>query len=201
MHRRATSSRTSSATRFPDRRERSTISGDLIDDYQGSVDFFQSIQNMARQYGASPSWNPLAGRQGVLAGQPYLPGDIQPVSQEDAAVCAMLNFGSDTLFGDVSFAGNIGLRYVDTRVGVHGIDRCSERPGAEHHGGLFRPLRRGVPPNSPPNTPPQTPGGVCLRGPAGYAQLQTWATGVTTADTAKHDYNYFPPSLNLRSSG
>jgi TonB-dependent receptor len=173
-------------------------SGDLIDDYQGSVDFFRSIQDMARQYGASPSWNPLAGRAGVLPGQPYLPGDIQPVSQEDAAAYAMLNFGSDTLFGDVSFAGNIGVRYVDTRVESTGSIGVPSDQALNITDDYTVRCAATVPPNSPPNTPPQTPGGVCLRGPAGYAQLQTWATGVTTTDTAKQNYDYFLPSLNLR---
>src|SRR5690606_13152733 len=42
--------------------------GDLIGDYEGSVDFFQSVQDLAREIGASPSWNPLAGRDGAVNG-------------------------------------------------------------------------------------------------------------------------------------
>ncbi len=42
--------------------------GDLIGDYEASVDYFQSVQNRARALGASPSWNPLNGRGSTLDG-------------------------------------------------------------------------------------------------------------------------------------
>ncbi len=174
-------------------------SGELVDDYQGSVDFFQSIQNMARQYEASPSWVPLAGRNNALLGSPFIPSDIQPVSQVDKAAYAMLNFGSDTLFGNVSFAGNIGLRYVDTRVRSEGAIGVPSQQALNIQDPFDVRCAPEVPPNSPPGTPPQTPGGVCILGPQSYADLQTWAgQGATTQDIAKHSYDYWLPSLNLR---
>lgn len=175
-------------------------SGDLIGDYQGSVDFFQSIQDMARLYGANPSWNPLAGRTNSINGSPYIPADIQPVSQDDTAAYAMMNFGSDDMFGNVRFAGNIGLRYVDTRVestGAIGVPSTGDLNIADPYSVRCAPVP--PPPSAPPGTPPSTPGGVCDRGPAGYAELQTWAGGgATTLDVAEQSYDYWLPSLNLR---
>lgn len=174
--------------------------GDLIDDYQGSVDFFQSIQDMARQYGANPSWNPLAGRNNALLGSPFIPADIQPVAEEDVAGYAMLNFGSDTLFGNVRFSGNIGLRYVDTRIRSEGSIGVPSQQALNIEDDFdVRCAAEPPPPSAPPGTPPQTPGGVCLLGEASYAQLQTWAgDGATTPDVAKTNYDYWLPSLNLR---
>jgi TonB-dependent receptor len=175
-------------------------SGDLINDYQGSIDFFQSIQDMARQYGANPSWNPLAERAGTINGSHYLPSDIQPVSQKDSAAYIMLNFGSDDLFGDVRFAGNIGVRYVDTRIrsgGSIGVPSAQALNVDDDFATECAPVP--PPPGSPPGTPPGTPGGVCDLGQQAYNDLATWAgNGATLADVAKHSYDYWLPSLNLR---
>lgn len=174
-------------------------SGDLINDYQGSVNFFQGIQDMARQYGASPSWNPLAGRDNAIAGTPYIPADIQPVAQEDKAGYVMVNFGSDDLGGGVRLSGNIGVRYVSTNIrseGSLGVPSAGSLNIADPYEVRCEAT---VPDGAPPGTPPQTPGGVCLLGPAGYADLQVFAgDGATISDVAEHSYDYWLPSLNVR---
>lgn len=174
-------------------------SGDLVDDYDGSVAFFQSVQDMARALGATPSWNPLAGRANAIAGTPYIPADIQPVSQVDQAAYLMLNFGSDDLFGGVRLAGNIGVRYVNTEVrsqGSIGVPSTQQLNITDPFDVRCAPT---LPPGAPPGATPQTPGGVCRLGPAGYADLQMWAgSGVTVTDVAETSYDYWLPSLNLR---
>ncbi|WP_338245509.1 TonB-dependent receptor [Aurantiacibacter hainanensis] len=175
-------------------------SGNLIDDYQESVEFFQSIQNLySTQFGGAPTWNPLSQRPGTISGSPYLPADIQPVQQTDTAAYLQLDFGSDTLFGDIRFAGNIGVRYVNTDLtsgGSIGVPSTAALNIADPYSVRCQAV---VPPNSPPGTPPQTPGGVCLLGPTAYAELQTFAgDGVTVPNTADHTYDYFLPSLNMR---
>src|SRR5690606_18702790 len=107
--------------------------------------------------------------------------------------------GSDDLGGGVRLSGNIGVRYVNTDIRSEGslgvpsagalniADPFDVRCAAE------------VPPGAPPGTPPQSPGGVCLLGPAGYADLQVFAgDGVTVSDVAETSYDYWLPSLNLR---
>ena len=59
-------------------------------------------------------------RVNAIDGTPYIPADIQPVGQKDVAGYVMLNFGSDELFGEVRFSGNVGVRYVDTRIRSEG---------------------------------------------------------------------------------
>src|SRR5690606_8285778 len=174
-------------------------SGDLIDNYQGSVAFFQGIQDRARDLGAEPSWNPLAGRDNAIAGTPYIPADIQPVAQEDKAAYLMVNFGSDDLGGGVRLSGNIGVRYVHTNIRSEGSLGVPSAGSLNIADPFDVRCEATIPPGAPPGTPPQSPGGVCLLGPAGYAELQTFAgDGATVSDVAEHSYDYWLPSLNIR---
>lgn len=173
--------------------------GDLIGDYDAAVADFQSIQTIARGLGASPTWVPLAGRQGAIAGTPFLPEDIQPIAQQDAAAYVQLEFGSDDLLGSVRLSGNIGLRYVDTRIRSGGSIGVPSQQAL----GIAQPFdvrcAVGVPVGAPPGTLPSRPGGVCNRGEAGYAALQTFAgNGVTRGDVAEVDYSFWLPSFNVK---
>ncbi|MCW3847413.1 TonB-dependent receptor [Sphingomonas sp. LB-2] len=183
--------------------------GDLIDQYGSSVAFFQQIQGRARLLGGggATSWVPLAGRPGVLTGTPFLPSDIQPVSESNWAGYAMLSFGSpDPIFGGVTLDGNIGVRYVSTRVTSGGsIGAPTQQslginlPFTDPDGA--GPLSGRCDPVLPPLPAPQVPQpqrGVCLLGAAGYAALQSFANGATFANTAVNTYDYFLPSINLK---
>lgn len=185
--------------------------GDLTGAYEDSVAYFQSIQDRARALGASPSWNPLAARGDAMDGTPYIPADIQPITQKDAAAYIMASFGSDTMFGDsVRMSGNVGVRYVTTtvqsegQIGIPSVEAVDiELPYdtfTDPVTGLPTPGRCSIPPVTDPNQPPPTrPGGVCNLGPAGYAQLQQFfGQGVTRTDIAKMNYHYWLPSLNLK---
>ncbi|MXO88213.1 TonB-dependent receptor [Altererythrobacter aestuarii] len=172
--------------------------GNLTQDYAGSVAFFQSIQDQARVYGANPSWNPLSGRDGAIAGTPYLPADIQPISQDDKSAYIMLNFGSDDFLGGHRLGGNIGVRYVSTDVrsiGSIGVGTQQQFNIVDDYDVRCEPT---VPDGAPPGTEAQSPGGVCLLGPAGYADLQTFADGTTRSDIAGTSYDYWLPSFNVR---
>ncbi|NLS27075.1 hypothetical protein S2M10_20680 [Sphingomonas sp. S2M10] len=173
--------------------------GDMIRNYAGAVKDFQSIQAIATGLGASPTWVPASGRARAIAGTPYLPSEIQPVSQLDSAAYGMASFGSDTLFGRIRFSGNVGLRWVRTNVrseGRIGVPSQAELNIAEPYS---ERCALTVPPGAPPGTPPQAQGGVCTLGAAGYAQLQNFAgAGFDTYNAAKNSYSYFLPSLNLK---
>ncbi len=191
-------------------------SGDLIGDYEGAIADFQSVQDVSRTFGSSPNWVPLSGRQGAIAGTPYLREDIQPLTQQDAAAYLQLDFGADDIFGSsMRISGNIGVRYVDTRVrsegflGVPsqqalGINQPFFNVVNPNTGEIITPGRceAGVPDGAPPGTPPTTPGGVCNLGPQGYADLQQFA-GTGTADggqrsVADTNYDFWLPSFNLK---
>jgi TonB-dependent receptor len=173
--------------------------GDLIRGYDTAVKDFQAIQAIATGLGASPTWVPASGRARAIAGTPYLPSEIQPVSQLDTAAYGMASFGSDTLFGSVRFSGNVGLRWVRTSVQSEG--RIGVPSQAELN--ILEPYADRcaleVPANAPPGTLPQPQGGVCTLGPTGYAQLQQFAgAGFDNFDAAKTSYSYLLPSVNLK---
>jgi TonB-dependent receptor len=183
--------------------------GNLTDNYSGAVDFAHSIETLYSGQGGTSSWNQLSDRQGVLAGTPYLPSEIQPIHQQDLGAYAQVNFASE---GALRFSGNIGVRWVSTHLkssGVIGI-------GTQQALGISQPYDnithidpvtgdvvidtpgRCAVANRPNGLPPSRPGGVCNLGPAGYAALQAFADGSSTAETVKNNYDYFLPSLNLK---
>jgi TonB-dependent receptor len=174
-------------------------SGDLIGGYDQATDFFRSVQAAAQATGSTAtSWNPLSGRAGVVAGTRFLPTEIQDVSETNKAGYMMLNFGKDEpIFGNVRLDGNIGVRYVGTKISSGGVLGVPSQQELD----IEDPFAIRCAPTIPPPPAPQvpvSPGGVCDFGPAGYAQLQQWATGETVADLAKRNYNYWLPSLNLK---
>lgn len=176
--------------------------GDLTGQYDESVAFFRSIQAQARTFGSNPTWNPLSGRPNAIAGTPYIPSDIQPITQKDGAAYAMLSFGSDSMFGDsVRMSGNVGVRYITTSLQSDGQLNIPGQAAL----GIAQPFAVRcapvVPPGSPPGTPPQTPGGLCTIGAAAYANLQAFAgvNGLQNQfNSAKMDYDYWLPSANIK---
>jgi TonB-dependent receptor len=178
--------------------------GDIVDDYNGVVDFSQDVQAKARALGANPSWNPLASRAGVVGGSPFLPSEIQPVRQKDVNAYLMARFESE---GDVRISGNVGVRYVHTTVtstGSIGVPSQAALnitlPYADPDGaGPLNGRCTAVTPPPPAPQVPVNPGGVCNLSSTAYAALQTWAgTGVTVNDVAERSYEYWLPSLNVK---
>lgn len=190
--------------------------GNLISGYNSASTLFKSLNDIWHTTNgatASNRWLPANERAGVVAGTPYLPSEIQRVRDKDLNAYAMLNFGKDEpIFGNVRLSGNIGVRYVNTRVQSDGSFRVPTRvdfgvqdpyhsidPVTGQPNGRCDPS---VPVGAPPGTPPSVPGGVCSLGATGYAALQQFAgTSAVATDTpqnAKQKYDYFLPSLNLK---
>jgi TonB-dependent receptor len=183
--------------------------GNLTQGYAQAIAFAQMVQ--AAEHAAcgctsTTSWAPLAQRPGVVAGTPFLPSEIQPVSQKTDDAYAMLRFGQDEpIFGGVRLDGNIGVRYVRDDLTSSGSIGAPTANAAGVGDAQNNPIpfttrcaQLGPPPGSPPGTPPPALPGICAIGPAAYAQLQTFATGQTTPNTAVNKYSYWLPSLNLR---
>lgn len=68
---------------------------------------------IAKAWGGGGTWMPLAQRPGVVAGTPFLPGEINPANERSNAAYFMATFGKD-LNGNQKFSGNIGVRYTRT---------------------------------------------------------------------------------------
>ncbi|WP_237487382.1 TonB-dependent receptor [Parapontixanthobacter aurantiacus] len=185
--------------------------GNPAEDYNSAVDFARSVQDLAVQSGATIDWQPLAARAQAIDGTPYLPSDIQTIDQDDYALYAMINFGSDDLFGDVRFSGNLGVRYVNTKV----RSASSRGPGSQEDLGIEEAFIFEV---TNPDTGEITfdgrcaprarpielgggniiPGGICTIGEAAYEALRNFADGSLTYEQRGNNYDYFLPSANLK---
>ncbi|PXA93881.1 TonB-dependent receptor, partial [Nostoc sp. 3335mG] len=65
-------------------------------------------------------WNPLALRCDVVAGTPFLPGEINPIREQNKAAYIMARF--DQEFGNgMRLTGNIGVRYSNTKRNSQGV--------------------------------------------------------------------------------
>jgi TonB-dependent receptor len=68
---------------------------------------------IAQAWGAGGTWVPLAARNGVIPGTPFLRGEINPATERNNAAYIMANFATE--MGDGKrFSGNVGLRYTKT---------------------------------------------------------------------------------------
>ncbi|HEY0412844.1 MAG TPA: TonB-dependent receptor, partial [Allosphingosinicella sp.] len=179
----------------------------LIQGYNFASQYFKSINDIWRTTNgatAANRWVPVAERAGVVPGTAFLPSEIQNVSETNKDAYLMLSFGQDDpIFGNVHLDGNIGVRYVNTRVESVGAFTIPSRTtfGVSQDFSV-RCAVQPPPAGAPPGTPPATPGGICTIGAAAYGQLQTFAgtnpTGTDSPNTAVNKYDYFLPSLNLK---
>ena len=171
--------------------------GDLIDDYDGAIDFIRTIQDQVIALGGSDQWQSLAGRDRVIPGTRFLPSEVQTIDQDDYALYGMVNFGSDDMFGGVRFSGNAGVRWVKTNV----MSATSRGPGSQGDLGITQPFsercaERDVPPALGGGT--VVPGGICTIGETAYQALRNFADGSFTYSQVNNSYDYLLPSLNLK---
>jgi TonB-dependent receptor len=169
--------------------------------YAQASTLFKSIGALWNANGANQpnTWRPLAERAGVVPGTDFLPSEIQGVDERNYGAYLMLSFGNDEpIFGNVRLNGNIGVRYVDTRLESEGAFTI---PSATTLGvGTPYAVRCAavIPPPPAPQVP-TVPGGICNIGPTAYAALATFGgNGSNSPNTAVNTYHYWLPSLNLR---
>jgi TonB-dependent receptor len=174
--------------------------GDLIGGYDQAIAFAKSVLALANSTnrGTGLDWIPLAERAGVVPGTPFLPGEIQPVSQKTYSGYAMLRFGSpEPIFGNVRLDGNIGVRVVHDKLASTGGIQIPSQSLL----GITQPFAvRCAAPSLPPPPQPQiaTLPAVCSLGATGYQTLQTFATGAFDPSVGISKYTYWLPSLNLK---
>lgn len=196
------------------------FAGDLIGQYENSAAFFQGVEDYFRngQVGCTNScgevdgngvplsqpqgWRPLAQRDGVIAGTPFLPSDIQVVSERTFAGYAMLSFGNADYADYPTISGNIGVRFVDTALESDGSIAFPEATtiGGGDPFATACDATPSVPDGAPPGTPPVVPNlpAECDLGPQGYANAQAFANNAFVENTAINEYQNWLPSLNLR---
>jgi len=150
-----------------------------VADYQNNIDLYGN--------GHSNSWVNLAARKNCPVdpnspGCLYCPVEEQKVTEDADAAYLMLKFGGDdTKLGNVSFKGNVGVRFVKTSVTAAG--------------GIQYPIW------TPPSPqPPPAPGTPAKTDPLTLTPADDIAfmNGATLAQSGGADHTNWLPSLNLR---
>ena len=177
--------------------------GDLIGGYDQASTFFKQIGNTWKTTNGATgqrTWVPLAERANVIPGTPFLPGEIQTVGDKDINAYAMLNFGQDDpIFGNVRLDGNVGVRFVDTKINTFGNISAPSLTDLNIGSTYAVRCATSAPPTgAPPGTVIGAPGGICAIGPVAYAQLQQFANGAITPTSDSNHYRLWLPSLNLK---
>jgi TonB-dependent receptor len=174
--------------------------GNLARDYADLVTFATDVRTAFAAQGGGSTWRPLAARTGVNA-EGFLPGEVQPIKQQDTNLYAMLRFGNDDpVFGNVRLSGNVGVRYVATdtiSAGAITVPSATALGVNLPFATRCAPVTITLPDGSTVTT---TPGGICNIGAAAYNNLASWSnpTGAAAYNAAKNNYSYLLPSLNLK---
>lgn len=151
--------------------------------------------------GGSGGWTRLGERPGVVAGTPYLPGEINDTLEETQAAYAMLRFGHDNPFGNGwTLDGNIGIRYVETSFDASGGWNFPTPGSIPSDQGLAPPAggNRCLTPTD--LLPGQTyePPAFCALPPDVRAAIRAFADGSSIDITSSNKYENWLPSLNLK---
>ncbi len=171
-------------------------SGNAAEHYADYVSYANSIVNEWKngpQTGGGGGWTSLATRPNVIAGTPFLPGEITAVKERNKAAYIMMRFNHDTQNG-WNLSGNIGLRYTTTNRASAGTV-AFPNPGSFQTEAQCTPV---VPPGAPPGTNPSPPTQFCALPLAQRNALRTFADGNSTANTVKQKYSYWLPSFNAK---
>jgi TonB-dependent receptor len=168
-------------------------SGNTALDYQGYIDYAGAINREWEPTVTGPDgvvrnggWNALANRLGVIAGTPFLPGEINPIRETNNAGYVMARFGKEFSNG-WNFSGNVGLRYSKT--------------GRRSDGFVAFPT-----PSSPFPTEEacadvpdgQDPPGFCTLPLETRNAARAYTNGAVTPNRVDLDYEYWLPSVNLK---
>ena len=174
-------------------------SGDLTGDYEGAIGFFQGVQDLAVEQGGNrdSNWTPLGQRAGAIAGTPYTPFDVQTIDQDDYALYGLVRFGSDDMFGNIRFSGNVGVRYVNTEVrsgGTRGPGEAGALGFTNEYAVQCAPVER----SEAQGGGTVRPGGLCTLGEAEFNATREFLDGSGRFELREKNYDYFLPSLNLK---
>ncbi|UUL82477.1 TonB-dependent receptor [Sphingomonas qomolangmaensis] len=158
--------------------------GAALQDYGTAIQSISQIAQEWRNFSSNLSgangWVPLESRAGVIEGTPYLPGEVNPVSERNNAAYFVARFGNEFDNG-WNLTGNVGVRYTHT-------SRVSS--------GFFAFPQQSF--NCVPPADGQVQSRFCALPQATRDQAAAFQNGALVANDAKLNYDYFLPSANFR---
>jgi TonB-dependent receptor len=133
-------------------------------------------------------WVPLASRNGVIAGTPFLPGEINSQTEKNDAAYVQVNYAHD--FNEaVKLSGNIGLRYSRTKRISRGVQQFTSAGVKDETTCLAE--------NSALQ-PGQLPFGYCALTVAERATGRAFANNAVVATVVPLTLEYWLPSFNAK---
>jgi len=146
-------------------------------------------------------WNAIGNRPNAIPGLPWTPGEISDVDEQTDAFYARADFG--TTFGNGwEFEGNVGVRYVKTKVRSQGeilfpIGTFFDDPGAGGNGDGVVQLAE-VQNACARVQPGQAAPGYCSLSAARQAEFAATFTGERVDDDLNVNYDQWLPSINMK---
>lgn len=175
-------------------------------DYAGYIAFSKAIRDEWLPAGSTPTggstgWVPLAERPGVLAGTPYLPGEVNPIDETNHAGYVMARF--DTQFGNgMRFNGNVGVRYSHTDRTSSGFIQFQGTDPLTPDATCRTTIQQIVNPQPGQTAPttPTVPAGCAFlySNPQARANARAFANAAVTPNDVDISYDYWLPAVNLR---
>jgi TonB-dependent receptor len=146
-------------------------------------------------------WNAIANRPNALPGLPWTAAEISDVDEQTDAFYARADFGS-TFGNGWEFEGNLGLRYVKTKVRSQGeigfpVGNFFDDTGVGGNGDGVVQVSE-VQNACSRVVPGQIAPGYCSLSPARQAEFAATFTGELIDDDLNISYDEWLPSLNLK---
>ncbi len=141
-------------------------------------------------------WVPLAKRDGVIAGTPFLPGEINQQTEKNDAAYIQLNYDHE-FGGGVKLSGNIGVRYTRTKRISTGVQQFTSA-GIKDEATCAAELAALAATNAIPGNPRQFAFGYCALTPAERATGRAFANNAITQTVVPLNLDYWLPSFNAK---
>ena len=133
-------------------------------------------------------WVPLARRNGVIAGTPFLPGEINNQTEKNDAAYIQVNYAHD--FSDaVNLSGNIGVRYSRTKRVSNGVQQFTSTGVRDEATCLAENAAL---------QPGQLPFGYCALTVAERVTGRAFANNAVVATVVPLTLDYWLPSFNAK---
>ncbi|WP_426012200.1 TonB-dependent receptor [Caulobacter sp. DWR2-3-1b2] len=172
--------------------------GNSAKDYAAMTAFALSVGDEWRARnggnGCPQNWVPLAQRCGVVAGTPFLPGEINPINEKTQSAYGMLRFRHE-FDGDIGVSGNIGLRYTKTKREASGFLSFPASNPPSDQSCLDSLARYNAQPNPKPAFAPTD---FCSLPATTRAATRLFSNGATTPTVARATFEHWLPSVNVK---
>jgi TonB-dependent receptor len=175
----------------------------LVEEYLSGVTERQARD--INDFSLSPNrFTPIYNRNGVVAGTPFLPGEISDVDESTSGAYFRADFAHDFDNG-MTLDGNIGVRYVKTEIRSGGtisfpagdfFDVDTNGDGIKDGDGITTVQE--VQASCARTQPGQQAPGYCSLSPARLAQFAASFTGDVVDDSAAIRFSNWLPSFNAK---